>query len=176
MATQRKPEWSLQAWQHKFLEKVVLPPCEIRGFDVASAAMASPATRLAQLGRGVKPGSFDHLVVQGDPLVVVGFEWKAGRNTSRDAQDATADAYERCGVAAIRDCRTVRQALDGLRRAGIRLHGNADNIALEYQARVDAALRELAARPKRAKAPRRDGPSNARVRRGAAAYARVVLG
>ena len=178
MMGQRKPEWVFQAWLSRFLDHVVLPPCEIRGFDVASAAMASPATRFAQAGRGIKAGSPDHEVVQGNPTIIVKLELKAGHGTSTDAQISTADSYERCGVPVIRDCRTVRQALNGIRAAGVRLHGNADNIAVEYQARVDAGLAALQAgkgKPRKASKPR-DRTPKSRIRRGAAIYARNLPG
>ena len=145
-AVQRKPEWSFQAWLHRFLERVVLPPCEIRGFDKASIAYAQIGPRMMALGRGLKDGSPDHEAVQGNPLVLVKFECKHGDGVPTPAQIATAIAYERCGVTVARRCRTIADALCALRTAGVRLHPNADNLAVEYQARVDAALRELAAR------------------------------
>ena len=177
MTTQRKPEWSFQANLHHFLERVVLPPCEVRGFDKASAAFASIATRMMAQGRGVKDGTPDHFVVQGDPLRLVWFECKAATGASTPAQIGTANAYERCGITCARDCRTIGHALDALIRAGVRLHPNAPNIAVEYQARVDASLRELkaAAPRKRSSAARAPKPALSAVKRGNA-FTRARLG
>lgn len=172
-ATQRKPEWSFQAWLHRFLECVVLSPCEVRGFDKASAAFARIETRMMAMGRGVKDGSPDHEVVQGFPLVVVKFECKAGTGQPTPAQIGTANAYERCGVTVARECRSIHQALDALRRGGVRLHGNADNLAVHYQAEVEAALRTLelrkvpgAAKKKGSSRPFRPKPSRSAVAAG----------
>jgi hypothetical protein len=154
-ATQTKPEWSFQAWLHRFLEKAVLPPYEIRGFDKAGAAYARIQTRMAAQGRGIKDGTPDHFVVQGSPLRMVLIECKAGSGEASDAQKATATAYERCGATVARECRTIREALVALRVGGIRLHANADNLAAEYQERVDAALRALMA--KKPRKPARGG-------------------
>jgi hypothetical protein len=160
-ALQRKPEWSFQAWLHRFLNRAVLQPCEIRGIDKAGAARNVNSWSMA-VGRGVKDGTPDHEVVQGNPLVVVKIECKHGDGGSTAAQEGTATAYERCGVTVIRDCRTMQQALRGLRLAGTRLHANADNLAVEYQARADAALRELELRKGE---PRKKGSSKPRAAR-----------
>lgn len=149
-----------QSHLHRFLERVVLPPCEIRGIDQANAAKAHIGSRMAAIGRGCASGTADHWVFQGNPLVVVPIEVKH-QTKATPAQTGTANAMERCGIQTIRECRTTHEALAGLVRSGVRLHANAANLAVEYQERMDAGLRELAlapkqkrpARPRAAKAP-----------------------
>lgn len=169
MATQRKPEWSFQAWLHRYLEAVVLEPKDIRGFDISSAAMASAPTRFAAMARGCKPGTPDHWVFQGD-RVVVAMECKAGRGVATDAQKATANALERCGITVVRECRTISDALDGLRRAGARVQENAELLAVVYQEHVDAALREIIASGGRKRAPGRARTTKAPASRIAQAH------
>lgn len=156
---QRKPEWSFQSWMDRLLDKIVLYPREIRGFDKAGAQRWVGAWSMA-VARGVKDGTGDHLVVQGDPVRLLWIECK-GETCATPAQVGTADAYERCGVMTVRECRTMAQVVAGLRVAGVRLHGNTDNLVVEYQERADAALRELklrkgepAPKKKRASRPR----------------------
>jgi len=60
----------------------------------------------------------------------------------------------------------------GLRAAGIRLHGNALNLAVEYQARAEAAVRDAevkASKPRRVGKPRPMRPTAAQVQRARAA-------
>lgn len=142
-ALQRKPEWIVQSWSHKLLERIVLAPCEIRGIDKSGAHQASMNTRMMMLGRGCKDGTGDHLVVQGAPIRVLFAEFKFGSGSASPAQDGTAESYERCGIPTVRECRTMAQLVQGLRAAGFRLHGNTDNLAAEYQERANASLREL---------------------------------
>lgn len=164
-ARQRTPEHCRQAWLHRFLEAVVRPPCEIRGVDNAHAAQSRIGTRMMTIGRGVKAGTPDHWVFQGNPLVVVALEVKHETKPS-PAQIGTADALERARVYVVRECRTIADALAGLRNAGVRLFGNADAAAVYYQAQMDGALREMAlAAPKKAAAPRQKRDSAARTRK-----------
>lgn len=178
-ALQRKPEWSFQANMHHLLDKIVLFPREIRGIDKSGKHQANPNTREMMKGRGVKSGTADHLIVQGHPIRILWVECKSDTDTSA-AQDGTADSYERCGVMTVRECRTMAQLVQGLRNAGFRLHGNADNLAVEYQARADAALRELTLRkgePRKKKASKSRPFTDSRPSRRALRVAAVrVLG
>ncbi len=155
MPGQKKPEHCRQSWIHHFLDKVILPPRDIRAIDHAGKDMGQFGTRMAALGRGLKPGTPDHLVIQGRPLVVVGIEVKHNTGAS-GTQTATADAWEACGAVVGRECRTTHDVLATLRRAGMRLHENADNLAVEYQVRMEVGLAELAGgvRKKGRSAPR----------------------
>lgn len=173
MSTQRTPEHCRQAWLHHFLERVVLPPCEIRGIDQANAAKAFVGSRMSAIGRGCKSGTADHWVFQGNPTVVVPIEIKHNTKPT-DAQIGTANALSRCGLYVIRECRTTHEALLGLVNAGVRLHANAMNLAVEYQARMDAGLRELAAGPKKASKPRPQRDSSSRTRKWAAVQLRAA--
>lgn len=165
MTTQRKPEWVRQVWVCHYLERVVLPPLEVRSIDQASAAMASQSTRLMARARFVKSGTPDIWCWQGNPFVSVAIEVKHLSTTS-DAQRATARALRACGVHVVEECRTTHQALSGLRSAGMRLHANADNLAVEYQERMEAGLRELAEhKPAKKRATRAERPTPGRVAR-----------
>lgn len=169
MTLQRKPEHSLQAWLHKFLESIVLEPREIRGIDKAGAARNVRAWSAA-VARGVKDGTPDVLCVQGDPVRLLWVECKRpdGKGRPSDAQIATANSYEACGVPIVRECVSIHQALDGLRAAGIRVSANADTVAAVYQAHVDASERQRAAAApvKRANKPRASRVSAAQIKRG----------
>jgi hypothetical protein len=173
-AIQRKPEWIRQAELFRFLERVLLPPCEVRCIDQANAAMANMNTRMMALGRGCKPGTSDVMLWQGEPAVMAAIEVKH-EGSERAGQGAFAEALERCGFHAVRECRTTAEALAGLRHAGFRLHGNADNLAVEYQARIEAGLRELAAR-KGGAGPKRKAPPSRSTASKSAIYAGVLLG
>lgn len=83
MATQRTPEHCRQAHLHRFLERVVLPPCEIRGIDQANAAKAHIGSRMAAIGRGCASGTADHWVFQGNPLVVVPIDQAQNQSNAR---------------------------------------------------------------------------------------------
>lgn len=147
MTRQRKPEWSFQAWLDKFLHAVVLEPREIRGIDASGAHQANPATRHMAIARGCRPGTPDVLVCQGNPVRVLWIECKRpdGKGTTSDAQTATAASYAACGVPTVEDCRTIAQALDGLRAAGIRVSANTDTVARVYAEHVAASERARAA-------------------------------
>lgn len=160
---QRKPEWVRQAEFFRFLERVLLPPCEVRSIDQANAAMAHINTRMMALGRGCKPGTSDMMVWQGAPSLMVPIEVKH-EGKERAGQTAFAAAMERCGFPVIRECRTTYQLHAGLLAAGFRLHGNTTNLAREYQERIEAGLRQLALlksgsvkKPKRAAKARHTG-------------------
>lgn len=175
MATQKKPEWEIQAWLYRFAERILLPPFEVRCVDHAGAVMANMSTRMMALGRGLKPGFPDMMIWQGEPLLMLPVEIKH-EGSERPGQTAFAEAMLRCGSPVARECRKAAELVDALRRAGFRLHANADNLAAEYQARIDAGLRELAATrsapKKRSTRPHRSRNSlSAGERSFAAAYA-----
>lgn len=175
MTLQRKPEWSFQKHVYDFLERAVLEPREIRSIDKAGAQRSVGAWSAA-VARGVKDGTGDILAVQG-PLhrVVAWLECKSGNGKARAAQVATAKSYLRCGIPTI-ECRTIHDVLAGMRDAGFQLHGNADNLAAEYQERVAASERERALGAPKKRTGRSRRRMTERQRKAAQIYARTLLG
>lgn len=166
-ATQRKPEHCRQAWIHRFLEKVVLPPCEVRGIDQASSTQANIGSRMMAIGRGCKPGTQDHWVFQNHPFVVSAFEIKH-ETKARDAQKSTAKLLRAAGVHVHEDIRWCREVLRGLRADGVRITANADYQAIHYDAQIEGGLREIEARktaPRKASKRQEPRPSQSAVRR-----------
>ena len=127
-----QPEHRLQGWVDRFLDRVVLPPCFITAVDQAGEETMNQRAR-AQ-GRGLKFGIPDHWVYQADPLVVVAIELKAGHGIVSSRQEDRIRALRKAGVHADAAW-SIRDVLEIVRRAGIRLHGNADNIAHEITER-----------------------------------------
>jgi hypothetical protein len=165
MATQRKPEYVRQVWIAHFLERALLPFCEVRSVDAANRDMANISTRMMALGRFVKPGTSDILVWQ-EPRLFMGIEVKhEGKET--DAQRAFAVIMQRVGFHVARECRSMADVLTGLRAAGMRLHANAENLAVEYEERMQAGLRELAskAKPRAASKPYVPRPTRTQIAR-----------
>jgi uncharacterized membrane protein len=91
-----------------------------------------------------------------------------GKGIERPSQEAAAHAYAACGVPTVRECRTIGQALDGLRASGFRLSANADVVADVYQHHIDASerLREAQGLVKRAAGkPRAPRVAASRIRK-----------
>lgn len=172
-ARQKKPEWTRQAWLHRFLDRVVFHPREIRGIDQSGAHQKNMATRQMAIGRGCKPGTSDHFVWQGEPSVMCCIEVKH-EGGERVSQAAFRTSLARCGFLVVPECRTTAEALAGLREAGMRLHPNAEALAVEYQARMDAALAQFGkSAPKKKRAVSRP---RERVHRAAGRISRARLG
>jgi hypothetical protein len=104
--------------------------------DPAQQATQNQRARMA--ARGQKFGTPDCYVLQGDPTVSAWIEYKVGTNKPTERQLGRMSEIERCGLVAA-PAWDIADVLAILRRAGFRLHGNADNIAVEIQARLDAA-------------------------------------
>jgi hypothetical protein len=166
-------EAAFQAICDRFIDRVVLPPFWTTGINHENEA--SDNARARARGRGVKPGVFDIYVCQ-YPARSVWLECKWGPNKPSDAQRAVYAALSLCGIARA-FCWSINDVLAALAVAGFRLHGNAENLAAEYQARAEAAVREAevkASRPRKVGKPRAIKPTPAQVRR-AEAVRRVGL-
>ena len=165
----RKPrhsrEHTFQAWANRFIDKVVRPPFFVTGIDHASQITDNARARMA--GRGIKFGLPDMFVAQLDEGSwrprSVWIELKRGTQLSA-AQEGVHKALRSAGQR-VYVARNMQDILHGLRDTGFRLHGNADNISTEYEARLDAADRAAPAKlAKRAKNAGRSRPRRAPTR------------
>lgn len=145
-------EHVFQGVVNHFLERVVLPPCWMTAINHENELTDNARARAR--GRGVKPGVPDVYVSQA-PSRSVWIELKWGDNKLSDAQAAVFDALWRCNIPH-GVCWDVHGVLMTLHHAGIRLHGNASNLATEYQARAEAAVAKAEAK---AAAPYKPGPA-----------------
>lgn len=166
-----QPEHRLQSWADRFIDRVVLAPSFITGIDHAGKTTDNARARMA--ARGVKFGISDHYILQGEPTVSAWCEFKHGSGKATDRQEGVMQAIGACGVHTF-VARSIYDVLRGLRVAGFRLHQNADNLAAEFQARLEAAeapSRPATAKPRRAKAR----VSASDIRRVEAARSRVLF-
>lgn len=155
----RSPEHTFQAWVDRFLDRVVLPPMFTTGIDHAATDMAHIGRRSALQGRGVRFGLPDVYVCQA-PRTSVWLELKRGSVVS-STQAGVHVAMERAGQD-VAVCHTMLQVLLALRAAGFDLHQNANALAAEYEARVEA--RECApATPRKSGRPYAAKPSASRI-------------
>lgn len=128
-------EWRLQTYVDRFIDRVVLAPMFTTGIDHASNTTDNARARAR--ARGLKPGVPDVWVSQGSPTRCMFIELKRGSKLS-DAQHAVHKSLIECGVA-VETCQSVYGVALALTANGFRLHGNAQNIAREFDARLDAA-------------------------------------
>lgn len=132
----------------------------------------SPQARMLESqrrkARGIKPHHLDWMVYQ-HPIYSQ-FELKYGDPKPSDGQETTMKLLADRAIPAA--ClNTVMSVYDFLRDAGFKLHGNAENIATEIEARwraMDEAKRGGEAKPKRASKPRAEKASASQARRLAA--------
>jgi hypothetical protein len=97
--------------------------------------------------RGIKFGVPDMVVCQfAAHSRILWVELKVGAPVS-DTQKQTQDRMRSAGQSVV-VCRSMHEILVALRSAGFLLHGNADNMATEYEARFRADVPE---KPKRAR-------------------------
>lgn len=152
-AKQRAPEHSFQAWADRFIDRVVLPPMFTAGVDVAAIDMRKLGRIATMQARGIKMGLPDLFVCQaGSPAKIVWIELKRGSPVTL-RQLGIHRAMWRAGQR-VAVCRTMPDILQALRDAGFALHGNAANLAAEYEARVVASIAEPAPPHKPARAAR----------------------
>jgi len=146
-------EAAFQAVVDRFIDRVVIPPMFVTG--ISHENQHTDNARARARGRGVKPGIPDIYVAQhGARSAWLELKW--GANKASEAQLATHAALRRCGIAAD-VCYSIYDVLQVLRKECFDLHGNTANLATEYQARAEAAVRTAETRvPSRAKprAPR----------------------
>ena len=139
----RSPEHSFQAWADRLLDRVVMPPMFTTAIDHAAADMAHIGRRAALQGRGVKFGLPDVFVCQaaqdGGSSAGLWIELKRGSRVS-SAQEGVHTAMRRAGQS-VAVCSSMAGIVAALRNYGFDVHGNADALAAEYEARVAAKER-----------------------------------
>ncbi len=152
------PEWRLQHFAHMLLERIVLEPCWITGVEDARVMMKGSREALMRMeqrrrARGIRPHHLDHVVYQA-PLYTQ-IELKYGKGKPTEGQEATMRLLSERGIPTA-CCWTIMQIYEHMRSAGFRLHGNAENIAREIEARwraADEAKRGAAPAKKRSRGP-----------------------
>jgi hypothetical protein len=157
-------EHIFQAVVDRFLDRVVLPPMWTTGINHENELTDNARARAR--GRGVKGGVFDIYICQARGMSLW-LECKWGSNKPSDAQQTVWRQLTACGISA-GYCWSINDVLNGLRFAGFSLHSNAENLAVEYQARAEAAVAtaELrAARPRSVGSKPRERASAAAVKR-----------
>lgn len=135
----------------EFIRKVVDAPMWLTA--IMHENELTDNARARAKARGLMPGVPDLYVCQ-QPNRSVWLELKWGTNQPSDAQRIVGMALVTCRIYH-GFCWTMRDVFDALRHSGFALHGNADNIAIEYQVRAEAAVEraELTARARATKAP-----------------------
>jgi hypothetical protein len=140
---QREQAFQLQAVL--FMDRVILPPFWLTA--ICHENELTDNARARARARGVQPGVPDLYICQ-HPARTLWLELKWGANKPSDAQEHVAhqlaECLVPCGIAW-----TVHGVLAALHHAGIRLHGNAANLADEYQERVVSAVLKAEQRPAR---------------------------
>lgn len=150
-----QPEHRFSHYVDMLFDRVILEPCWFTAVDHSGPVGQKGDTREQRATKrmrweqrlkaiGVKPSGLDWpAVMQFDPesyavTAICWIELKRGDRTPTAGQVITIKELERrgqvCGVA-----RSIRDCLRLLVAAGFRLHGNADNIACEIEARLEAA-------------------------------------
>lgn len=144
-------EWRFQAFVDRLLDRIVLPPMFTSGVD--HAGQRSMVSRVRMAGRGIK--ALPDVYVAQFPGCTNGLsawlELKRGSRVS-PAQEGVHTAMKRAGVH-VSVCSTMAEVVASLRDAGFALHGNADNLAAEYEERASVAPAKKASKPRAAKPP-----------------------
>jgi hypothetical protein len=157
--TQRRtPEWSFQSWVDRLLDRIVVPPMFTTGIDHASQTTDNARARMA--GRGIRFGLPDVFVAQSWGRCGW-LELKRGSRLSA-AQEGVHRALRAAGQK-VAVCDTMAGVVVALRDFGFVLRANADNLAVEYEARCVAAER-APAKPRAPGKPRARKPSQSRIR------------
>jgi len=161
----RTPEHTFQSWADRLIDRIVLPPMFVTGIDHASQTTDNARARMA--GRGIKFGLPDMFVAQRDGHLLHSVWLELKRGTSLSAAQVGVHVAMRAAGLHVWTCRTMADVVASLRDAGVALHPNADNLAVEYEERAKA--REAAPRTPRAYKPRPVRPTAAQVQRARAA-------
>lgn len=189
-----QPEHRFSHWVNALLERIVLEPAWYTAVDhsgpVGQKGETPDQRRIKRLRweqrqrmMGIKPSQLDWpAVVQFDPetfavAAICWIELKRGDNDPTPGQEVTIRLLRERGQIA-EPAWDIADVLAILRRARFRLHGNADNIAVEIAAKLDAADRTARAKiaaPRKPKAgkPRAPKPTLTQVRRQNAVRSRV---
>jgi hypothetical protein len=128
--------------------------------------------------RGIKPNALDGYVYGRLSGVMVHIELKYGSGGLTTGEEDTIKALNAQGILNA-CCWTVLEVYEFLVTTGLRIHGNARNIAVEVEARwraADEAVRGASAPPKRkaASRPRTAKPTQAQLRQFAGVRARAA--
>jgi hypothetical protein len=161
MTVQR--EHAFQGIADRFIDRVMLAPYWTTGINHENELTDNARARAR--GRGVKPGVPDIYIAQGGRSCWIELKW--GSNQPSDAQIAVHDALTDCQIARS-FAWSIHGIMTALLGAGFSLHPNALNIAVEYQARAEAAVakaEERASRPRSRGRARSLKPTPAQVRR-----------
>jgi len=122
-----------------FIRAVVKPPMFVTA-TVNENEMTDNARARAK-ARGMVAGLYDLYAAQGGWGKSCWLELKWGKNKPSDAQNNVGAALDACGIPR-GYAWSIHQILEHLRAAGFALHGGADVLAQEYQARAEAAVRK----------------------------------
>lgn len=171
MVKHDQPEWRLSHYVNSLLEKIILEPCWLTAVDTGTqmvhktqeARFAAEARRKA---RGIRPAHLDWYVYQFP--IFSQFELKYGHTKPDPNQETTIELLTKRDIPTGTYC-TVLQVYEHVKRAGFKLHGNAENIAHEIELRwraADEAKRGAATvkKPRKSK-PRATKPTLQQVRK-----------
>jgi len=144
-------EHALSYWVDKLLDRIMLGDCEYTAVETGTVMVSmSPEARMnaeqKRRARGIKPYALDWYCYQRATGVYAQWELKVDNNTTTDGQNGTIARLKRNNIP-VAVCYDVIEVWAFLVKAGFELHGNAGNIALEYQERYLAKRREA---PKKA--------------------------
>jgi hypothetical protein len=168
-----QPEWRLSHYVDSLLDRIMIEPCWYSAIEGGTIMInKSPQARMLESqrrkARGIKPHHLDWMVYQYP--IYSQFELKYGVPKPSDGQDTTIKLLSDRDIPAA--ClSTVMGVYHFLRDAGFKLHGNAENIAAEIEARwraMDEAKRGGDAKPKRVAKPRAEKASAVQAKRLAA--------
>lgn len=157
-------EHIFQAIVDRFLDRIVLQPFWTTGINHENELTDNARSRAR--GRGVKGGVPDVYIAQ-IPGRSAWIELKWGSNQLSGPQTDVRRQLTACGIP-IFSAWSMDDVLAALLTADFSLHGNAVNLATEYQARAEAAIAKAeakAATPYRPGKPRVVKPTAARTRR-----------
>jgi hypothetical protein len=164
MTVQR--EHAFQCVVDRFLHRVVVAPFWTTGINHENELTDNARARARD--RGVKGGVPDVYVCQRGKSCWIELKW--GKNGPSEPQLATHEALADCSIPRA-FAWSIHEVLAALRDAGLLLHLNAANLAVEYQARAEAAVAKAEARASSPRSAPRSKPRNAgRTRKGAAIY------
>ncbi len=142
LRSQVQREHAFQRVAIAFIRRVVVPPRWVTA--ICHENELTENARARAKARGVEPGVHDLYVCQA-PGRSVWLELKWGDNTPSKAQLHVALQLDECGIARM-FCWSIDEVLAGLKLAAISLHGNAFNLATEYQVHAEAAVAKAEAK------------------------------
>jgi hypothetical protein len=157
------PERRLQSFSMHYIEAAVLQPM-IQN-SVRNESRETMNARARAKAAGQVAGWPDHQVFQlGPSLRVLMIEFKTDTGVVSERQEAVHAKLRRLSIP-VAVCRSVVDVFLALTQFGFSLHGNAKNMAVEAQARLEGRHRAAALKgPRQAGKPRRPRPTAARLR------------